>query len=81
MESNGASECLDLAPAAGGNVGQVIIVEWQEPTRGLIAPNFRVYLETFADALERGEYWFSEDGYGLVDLGDFEILDRAVGNG
>lgn len=79
-ESNGACECVDLAPAAGGNVGQVIIVEWQEPTRGLIAPNFRVYLETFADALERGEYRFSENGYGLVDLVDFEILDRAVGN-
>jgi cell wall assembly regulator SMI1 len=77
MESNGACECVDLAPAAGGNVGQVIIVEWQEPTRGLIAPNFRVYLETFADALERGEYRFSEDGYGLVVV-DVEILDRAV---
>ena len=80
-ESNGACQCVDLAPAAGGNVGQIIIVEWQEATRGLIAPSFRVYVETFADALERGEYRFSEDGYGLVDLVDFEILARAVGNG
>ncbi|MBW4679589.1 MAG: SMI1/KNR4 family protein [Microcoleus vaginatus WJT46-NPBG5] len=72
MESNGACECVDLAPAAGGNVGQVIIVEWQEPTRRLIAPNFRVYLESFADALERGEYCFSEDDYGLVDLANLK---------
>ena len=78
-ESNGACQCVDLAPAAGGNVGQIIIVEWQEATRGLIAPNFRVYLETFADELERGEYRFSE-GYGLVYLVDFE-LDTATFSG
>ncbi|MBD2041432.1 SMI1/KNR4 family protein [Microcoleus sp. FACHB-672] len=67
MESNGACECIDLDPSADGNVGQVIIVEWREPDRLLIAPNLRVYLETFAEALERGEYWFSEDYGGLVD--------------
>ncbi|MBD2121075.1 SMI1/KNR4 family protein [Trichocoleus sp. FACHB-262] len=74
-ESNGACECVDLAPAAGGCVGQVVIVEWQEPARQLVAPSFRAYLERFADTLERGEYQFSEDGYGLVDLVDFEILE------
>jgi cell wall assembly regulator SMI1 len=78
-ESNGACQCVDLAPAAGGNVGQIIIVEWQEPTRGLMASNFRVYLETFAEELERGEYRFSE-GDGLVYLVDFE-LDTATFSG
>ena len=78
-ESNGACQCVDLAPAAGGNVGQIIIVEWQEPTRGLMASNFRVYLETFAEELERGEYRFSK-GYGLVYLDDFE-LDTATFSG
>ncbi|MCG5059967.1 MAG: SMI1/KNR4 family protein [Limnoraphis sp. WC205] len=75
LESNGACECVDLAPATGGNVGQVIIVEWKESTRGLIAPSFRAYLETFAEALEQGKYQFSEDDYGLVNLVDFERLE------
>lgn len=74
-ESNGACECVDLAPAAGGRVGQVVVVEWQEPTRRLVSPSFRAYLQAFAESLERGEYRFSENGYGLVDLVDFEILE------
>jgi cell wall assembly regulator SMI1 len=74
-ESNGACECVDLSPASNGTPGQVIIVEWREPTRGLVAPSFRVYLETFADALERGDYRFSEDWYGLVDRVELEMLD------
>ncbi|MBD2037899.1 SMI1/KNR4 family protein [Leptolyngbya sp. FACHB-321] len=74
-ESNGACECVDLAPAAGGTVGQVITVEWQEAGRWLVAPSFRAYLETFAEALERGAYRFSEHGHGLVDLAEFAMLE------
>ncbi len=74
-ESNGACECLDLAPAPGGAVGQIILVEWQESTRGIVAPNFRAWLSEFATELERGEYLFSENGYGLVDRTDFSILE------
>ncbi len=44
-----------------------------------MASNFRVYLETFAEELERGEYRFSE-GDGLVYLVDFE-LDTATFSG
>lgn len=74
-EGNGACQCVDLAPAAGGCVGQVVMIEWQEPGRWLVAPSLRAYLETFADALERGEYRFSENGYGLVDSVDFGLLE------
>ena len=75
MESNGACECVDLAPTPAGNAGQVIFVEWRESTRGLISPSFKAHLEAFADALERGEYRFSEDDYGLVDSADFETAN------
>ncbi len=69
-ESNGACKCLDLAPEPGGEVGQIIIVEWQEPIRSIIFPNFRTWLTGFATELEHGEYRFSEDYGGLVDRSD-----------
>ncbi|MCA1995338.1 MAG: SMI1/KNR4 family protein [Coleofasciculus sp. S288] len=74
-ESNGTCQCLDLAPEPGGKVGQIIIIEWQEPTRAIVAPNFKTWLTEFATELEYGEYVFSENGYGLVDRADLVILE------
>ena len=41
---NGIPICLDLAPAKGGCVGQVILVDWEDERTKIIAPNFLGFL-------------------------------------
>jgi cell wall assembly regulator SMI1 len=55
--ANGGGDhlCLDLAPAPGGNPGQVIKVEHDRAERELLAPSFAAWLCGLADALEGGE--------------------------
>lgn len=54
-DSTGNLSCLDLDPAAGGTVGQII--DWDHecgPSRVLF-PGFRELLEAFADQMESGK--------------------------
>ncbi len=71
----GDSYCLDLAPAEGGNVGQIIKMIHDEADRYILAPSFRSWLEDYAAKLESGEYIFYEEYRGIVSL---ELLELAV---
>jgi cell wall assembly regulator SMI1 len=67
---NGAGDlmCVDLDPAPGGEVGQVITVWHAQPERSRIASSVQVWLEHFAAALEQGDFIVEADE--LVSRGD-----------
>ncbi len=46
--------CLDLAPAAGGRVGQVIATWHDAPARPVVAEDFAGWLTALADDLDAG---------------------------
>jgi cell wall assembly regulator SMI1 len=52
--NGGDSLCLDLAPAAGGKSGQIILVRHDEAERRLMAGSFDEWLAQLADAIEAG---------------------------
>ncbi|HJQ33119.1 MAG TPA: SMI1/KNR4 family protein [Pyrinomonadaceae bacterium] len=60
--------CLDLDPAAGGNVGQVIIFwhDWEQ--RKVINSSFEEWLRSYADDLESDRCIMSRDEGGVVRL-------------
>lgn len=62
--------CIDLAPGPGGKVGQMITMWHDDAERSLLAPSYRLWLESYASALEQGRVVFSEDYNGLVDADD-----------
>ena len=57
----GDYHCVDLAPAEGGTVGQVI--QWTHDTceRRLVAASVDDYLRDLADGLEAGRFAYDED--------------------
>jgi cell wall assembly regulator SMI1 len=69
-DGSGNHDCLDLDPAPGGNVGQIIGMWHDDAHRALLAPSFTEWLKAFADDLEAGEYVISEDYDGLVSKDD-----------
>jgi cell wall assembly regulator SMI1 len=58
--------CLDLAPAEGGTVGQVIRMWHDDAERTLLAGSFSEWMEQYVVGLESGEYVFSEDYDGII---------------
>ncbi len=65
---SGDHHCLDLAPTPDGEVGQIILMYHDVPTRQVVARSFGAWLEAFADDLEAGRYVYDEDQYyGLVN--------------
>jgi cell wall assembly regulator SMI1 len=54
--SNGGGDsiCLDLAPAAGGTVGQVITMSHEASRRQLLAPSFIAWFTELAQMIEQG---------------------------
>ena len=65
-DGGGNSHCLDLDPAPGGGVGQIITMWHDDDTREIVAPSFGAWLTQFADELDAGEYAYSEEYGGLV---------------
>lgn len=55
--------CLDLNPAPGGSVGQVITFLRDDGAAHIVAPSFRAYLEAFADTLAAGHLEFEENRF------------------
>ncbi len=55
---NGAGDllCLDMAPAPGGSVGQIVTFWHTQETRQVLAPDFGEWLATFAADLWAGKY-------------------------
>jgi cell wall assembly regulator SMI1 len=65
----GVTVCLDLDPAPGGSVGQIVEVIHDEPGRELLADSFTEWLEQFADDLEDDLYEASEEyAGGLIEV-------------
>jgi cell wall assembly regulator SMI1 len=69
---SGYMKCLDLAPTAGGRVGQILWWCHDDPSRGVAALSFGAWLAAFAEKLEAGEYTTAPDVYGpgLVRISD-----------
>lgn len=76
-DGNGNYCCLDLNPAAGGHVGQIIRVWNESHLRTVVAGSFRAWLDYFADELEAGGYVYSPAHNGLLSLED-AIADGIV---
>jgi cell wall assembly regulator SMI1 len=78
LTSDGAgdSECLDLDPADGGAVGQIITMMTHDNRREMVASSFRSWLEEYATKLESGEYVFSEESDGIVTLEFLEYCKK-----
>ncbi len=69
---NGAGDhlCLDLAPAEGGQTGQVISMWHDMAERGVEADSFEAWFRTYVDQVLAGEYVYSEDYAGIVPKDD-----------
>jgi cell wall assembly regulator SMI1 len=65
-DGGGNHLCIDLDPAPGGSVGQVILMWHDDPRRELRAGSFGGWLSEFAARLERGELVYSEEYGGIV---------------
>jgi cell wall assembly regulator SMI1 len=65
--------CLDLEPAEGGTVGQVITMWHDSQERELIFPNFTAWLEHVLEGLESGQIVFDrKESNELVNIEDLE---------
>lgn len=53
---SGDLQCIDLDPAPGGEVGQIVVYRHDRDLRECIASNLLELLETFAADLESGAY-------------------------
>lgn len=47
---------MDLDPAEGGNVSQIVSVDHEDGRRKLLAPSFKVFIKDYVQKLENGEY-------------------------
>ena len=65
---SGDHHCVDLAPTPDREVGQIILMYHDVPTRQVVARSFGAWLEAVANDLEAGRYVYDEDRYrGLVN--------------
>jgi cell wall assembly regulator SMI1 len=75
-DGDGNNYCLDLDPAKGGTVGQIITMIHDDSRRRIIAPSFYNWLEDYAAKLESGEYVFSEKHAAFPGIVRSELLER-----
>lgn len=54
--------CIDLDPAPGGKIGQVIEIADDDGWRRVVAPSLRAFLVRVADDLESGRYGLDDEG-------------------
>lgn len=73
-DGSGDYDCLDLAPAEGGQVGQVIDFWHDDATREVKAPSFTAWFAGFIEGCESGRFVFSDD-YGIIEQ---EMLERIL---
>ncbi len=69
ISSDGAgnSYCIDLDPTPEGKHGQIIRMWHDDPSRELVAPSFRDWINDYVEDLKNGLYIFSEDtGWGGI---------------
>jgi cell wall assembly regulator SMI1 len=73
-DGSGNHDCLDLAPAEGGKVGQIISMWHDDAERKIIAPSFRDWLQSYAEGLESGKFVFSDEYNGIVNVDDVAFI-------
>jgi cell wall assembly regulator SMI1 len=61
---------LDLDPASGGAIGQIITMWHDDAERKVLAPSFQVWLHQVASSLQSGDLVFSDDYNGIVSKDD-----------
>jgi len=61
-DGGGDHLCIDMDPAPGGVVGQVIYVGHEVGPMGVVVTSWRAFLEGFASDLEAGHLRFNEHG-------------------
>ena len=59
-DGSGNHHMLDLNPAPGGAVGQIIEFVHDDSTRTVVAANFATWLTQFANDLDAGEYVYDD---------------------
>ena len=69
-DGSGNHLCLDMAPAEGGDSGQIITMWHDDGSRQIVASGFRAWLEELAENLETGESVYSEEYFGIVGSDD-----------
>lgn len=69
-DGSGNHDCIDLDPAEGGTVGQIITMWHDDADRSIIAPSFAEWLKQYADGLESGQLFFSRKYNGIVRRDD-----------
>jgi cell wall assembly regulator SMI1 len=74
-DGSGNHLCIDLDPAPGGKVGQIITMWHDDPERDVIAESFQAWFADYVGAVLRGEYAYSDEYGGIVDVDDLEDLD------
>jgi cell wall assembly regulator SMI1 len=67
-DGTGNHDCLDLNPGEGGKRGQIITMWHDERERQIVAPSFREWLEQYAEGLKLGQFVFSEEHGGIVNV-------------
>lgn len=67
---------VDLDPAPGATVGQVIFTDHADDTVILLAPSLQQFLMTFVDDLESGRYFLDKDA--LLDENEFLSCDKEI---
>lgn len=67
--SNGAGDliCVDLDPAPGGEVGQIITFWHMDATREVLSNNFQSWFDKYADDLENSKYRVEDDELIYID--------------
>lgn len=68
VDTAGNFRCLDLVPAAGGQVGQIFEYEHGVGPTLVIAPSFEALLTQWAEWLETGDIYYHVDEYGEEGL-------------
>lgn len=69
-DGGGNHDCLDLNPAEGGTIGQIITMWHDDAERKIVAPGFRIWLQKYAEGLASGQLVFSEEYGGIVNVDD-----------
>ncbi len=62
--------CLDLAPATGGTVGQIIAIWHDDEYRQLVQPSFTEWLKQVLFGLESGHFTYQNDECDVIDPKD-----------
>lgn len=69
-DGGGNHTCIDLNPAVGGQVGQIISMWHDDPERRVLAPSLRAWFEAYIEGLEAGDIVYSAENNALMPVED-----------